>query len=88
MSSFSEIQNMQFDFARALDVLRSGRLVTRLGWNGRNQFLALQRPDQHSKMTLPYIYIKTVHGDFVPWVGSQTDLLSRDWMEFTPTPQP
>lgn len=27
----------------------------------------------------PYIMMYTADGDFVPWVASQTDLLSDDW---------
>lgn len=27
----------------------------------------------------PYVFMKTVHGDLVPWLCSQTDLLSTDW---------
>ena len=42
-------------------------------------WLALQRPDAHSKMTLPYIYMRTAQGDLVPWLASQTDLLAEDW---------
>ena len=30
-------------------------------------------------MSLPYIYITTVQGNRVPWIASQTDLLSQDW---------
>jgi hypothetical protein len=41
--------------------------------------LALQTPDEHSKMTLPYIYMFTAQGDLVPWLASQTDVLSNDW---------
>ena len=67
------------DFGRALDWLHDGLKVYRLGWNGLGQFLELQTPDKHSKMTLPYIYITTVQGDRVPWLASQTDLLSVDW---------
>ena len=42
-------------------------------------YVALQTPDAHSNMTLPYIYMRTVTGDLVPWLASQTDLLSSDW---------
>jgi hypothetical protein len=52
---------------------------SRRGWNGPNQFIALQVPDANSKMTLPYIYISTVQGNRVPWFPSQADLLSVDW---------
>ena len=44
-------------------------------------YIQLQVPDKHSKMTLPYIYMKTVQGDLVPWIASQTDMLADDWIE-------
>lgn len=66
-------------FGEALDALKAGRRVTRRGWNGRDQWLELQVPDEHSKMRRPYIFISPVGGDFVPWVASQSDLLSEDW---------
>lgn len=69
------------DFGWALKRLRTGYSVTRKGWNGKVQFLTLQVPDENSKMTLPYIYITTVGGDLVPWLASQTDLLSRGWYD-------
>lgn len=67
------------NFGDALAALKQGVPVTRRGWNGKGQFLQLQVPDAHSKMTLPYIFIKTVQGDRVPWLASQTDLLAEDW---------
>ena len=67
------------DFGYALRALRSGARLTRRGWNGPGQFVELQVPDEHSKMSLPYIFITTVQGDRVPWLGSQTDLLAEDW---------
>lgn len=27
----------------------------------------------------PYLMMRTVDGEFVPWVASQTDLLAEDW---------
>lgn len=68
------------NFGEALQLLQQGKKVTRTGWNGKGMWLALQRPDAHSKMTLPYIYMKTAQGDLVPWLASQTDLLADDWM--------
>lgn len=67
------------DFGWALNKLKAGVPVARDGWNGKGQCLELQRPDEGSKMTLPYVYITTVKGDRVPWLASQTDLLSDDW---------
>lgn len=68
------------NFGQALEVLKSGRAVHRDGWNGASQFLKLQVPDAHSKMSLPYIYISTVQGGLVPWLASQTDMLAEDWL--------
>jgi hypothetical protein len=67
------------DFGTALEELKRGGRVARLGWNGKGMWLAIQSPTKLSKMTRPYIYMKTVDGDLVPWVASQTDLLATDW---------
>lgn len=69
--------NQNFSFA--LEMLKKGAKISREGWNGRGMYLELQEPTNISKMTLPYIYMKTVQGNIVPWIASQTDLLSRDW---------
>jgi hypothetical protein len=66
-------------FGEAIQALEDGKKVGRAGWNGKGMFLELQRPDANSKMSLPYIYMKTVQDDLVPWVASQTDMLSKDW---------
>lgn len=67
-------------FVLALNLLLSGKAVTRLGWNAHHK-LMLQVPDEDSKMTKPYIYMITAKGDIIPWVASQTDLLAIDWAE-------
>lgn len=63
----------------AVGQMSIGLSVTRPGWNGKGMWLALQRPSQGSKMTLPYIYMHTAQGDLVPWLASQTDILATDW---------
>jgi len=67
------------DIGEAVRLMKHGKRVTRTGWNGKDMWLAHQTPDEHSKMTLPYVYMKTVTGDLVPWLCSQTDLLATDW---------
>ena len=67
------------DIGDAIQEMREGGKVRRKGWNGKGMWLALQKPDKNSKMTLPYIYMSTVQGDLVPWLASQTDLLADDW---------
>lgn len=70
---------MATDIGWARKELQDGRKVRRAGWNGKNMWLELQEPDDHSKMTLPYVYMSTAQGDLVPWLCSQIDLLATDW---------
>lgn len=53
--------------------------VCRSGWNGKGMYISLQMPDLNSKMSLPYIYMKTADDKLVPWLASQTDILAEDW---------
>lgn len=69
----------------AIEAMRGGEVVARAGWNGKGMWLALQVPDEHSKMTLPYVYMRTAQGELVPWLCSQTDLLASDWEIVAPT---
>lgn len=67
------------NFGQALEQLVAGKRITREGWNGPDQYLELQTPDEGSKMKRPYIFIVPVDGNPVPWVASQSDLLANDW---------
>ena len=67
----------------AIQAMREGSSVCHRGWNGKGMWLKLQMPDAHSKMTLPYVYMRTAYGDLVPWLCSQTDLLADDWTVVT-----
>lgn len=74
------------NIGEAIASLREGNSVARSGWNGKGMWLRLQVPDEHSKMTLPYIYIEYPeghpaypNGSRVPWLASQTDILATDW---------
>lgn len=75
-------------FSTALEFLKVGKKVSRSGWNGKGIFIEMQRPDEHSKMTHPYIFINTTglktdnqdaSKSLVPWICSQTDMLANDW---------
>lgn len=79
-TTFGHPNNPYLTFGEALQAMRHGAQLTRKGWNGKGMYLELQEPDAHSKMTRPYIYMKTVDDDLVPWVASQTDLLAQDWI--------
>lgn len=77
------------NFGQAISAMKSGLKVYRLGWNSNGIFINLQVPDEHSKMTHPYIYIDTCNLQTdnpdkpkvrVPWLASQTDMLAEDWL--------
>lgn len=82
------------NFGQALEALKTGKLVTRPGWNGKGMFLylvpgstfAVNRPPlsgiypEGTVITyLPHIDMKTADGSCVPWLASQTDILAEDW---------
>jgi GMP synthase-like glutamine amidotransferase len=81
--AYHEVTGMSF--GHALEAIKQGYKVQRKGWNGSGLWLELQRPDENSKMTLPYLYLNypdsSPHtpGAKVPWLASQTDLLTDDW---------
>lgn len=75
-----------FDFGEALNRIRTGKAVTRQAWNGKGMWIALQVPDEHSKMRKPYIYMRPIDGELVPWLASQTDMLATDWIEESGVP--
>ena len=66
-------------FGDALTLLKAGHKLERKGWNGHGMWVELQTPDAHSKMTLPYLFLNYPDGRTVPWLASQTDMLSDDW---------
>jgi hypothetical protein len=73
-------------FGFALEAARQGKKIARKGWNGKGMWIQAQFPDEHSKMTLPYLYIEYPKGSpaypdgsRVPWLASQTDMLADDW---------
>jgi hypothetical protein len=80
------------DFSDALIRIKDGKKLRRKGWNSPNQYVFLfdarvvnmYLPQQvHSSLVNSFIehfvVIKTVQGNLVPWLVSQTDLLAEDW---------
>lgn len=73
-------------FSIALDAVKQGSSIQRSGWNGSGLVVKAQYPDEHSKMTLPYLYIEyppdamNTPGARCPWLASQTDIMSDDWI--------
>lgn len=77
MGEDSRLQEL--NFGMALSRLRAGQKLQRDGWNGKGLWVELQKPDAHSKMTMPYIYLNYPDDQRVPWAPSQTDVLANDW---------
>ena len=81
------------NFSEALQLIKDGKRMRRVGWNGKGMWIELQSPDEHSKMTQPYVFMSVPKGsttqfgetmkDFerIPWLCSQTDLIAEDWEE-------
>lgn len=75
------------DFGWALMELKEGKKVSRQGWNGKGMYLFLEIPiplndrphEEYELERLPYIMMKTADNKLVPWLASQTDILSEDW---------
>lgn len=83
-------------FGDAVEALKSGRAVSRKGWNGKGMYLYMVAAGRYNPVSmaahviaseqadgkvpyLPYIAMKTVTDDVVPWLASQTDVLAEDW---------
>jgi hypothetical protein len=79
-------------FGLAIESLKMGNKVARAGWNGKGMWLSLIQAaqwqvsedvpgmDDDSLLTLPWIGMRTADCKFVPWLASQTDVLSEDWV--------
>jgi hypothetical protein len=66
------------DFGGAIHCMFGGDAVHRDAW-ARGVYLKLEKPDDHSQMTRPYIYITESNGSAVPWVATHEDMLASDW---------
>lgn len=64
------------DFGEAIKVLKSGKQVSRSGWNGKGMYLYLETFASFD----PCIVMRTATGSFQPgWLASQADILANDW---------
>lgn len=77
---------MIMDFSDALRLIKAGKNVARMGWNGKDMYIFLMpgttvQVDDRTFDCHSHIDMKTVQGYIVPWLASQTDLLENDWIE-------
>lgn len=75
---------MRFEYA--VTFARSGAHIAREGWNGKGMYVLLADGGMFTVDgrvegdLLPFMVMKTVSGQFVPWLISQTDLVADDWL--------
>lgn len=84
----------QFDFGKALKALKQGHTVSRVGWNGKGQYLlyvpgstftTLRKPlsdlfEQGTEITYrPHIDLMAADGTLGTWAPSMSDILATDW---------
>lgn len=71
-------------FSRALELLKQGYKLSRIGWNGANMYVQFIEPEDttYTKGMVhePYFLIKTVRDTMAAWVPSTSDILAMDWM--------
>ena len=81
-------------FGLAVDAMKMGKKVARVGWNGKGMFVFLvqgstfkvsrtplnQFYEEGTEVNYcPHIDMKTADNKIVPWLASQTDVLADDW---------
>lgn len=66
-------------FPDALQLLLIGKRLQRRKWK-EIRFIAIQKPDEHSKMKKGYIYGCYEDSQFVPITLQTRDLLANDWL--------
>lgn len=74
------------NFSQALELIKAGKWCNRSGWNNDGIWVALQVPDENSKMTMPYLYMIKTHEtentkttDRFPCDLSCESILAEDW---------
>ncbi|MCK5640935.1 MAG: DUF2829 domain-containing protein [Gammaproteobacteria bacterium] len=65
-------------FGHAIEAARKGHGFRLPQWSV-DVFISMQRPDKHSKMTAPYLYVTSRFG-CVPWIPTMIEILSSDWV--------
>lgn len=67
------------NFGEALEIVKNGGAIGLPNWKPDVK-IKMQKPDEHSKMTHPYLYVESRFG-CVPWKETFVELLSEEWKE-------
>lgn len=66
------------NFGLALEAMKKGMGARLPHWKP-DVVIRVQYPDEHSKMTVPYLYVESRYGR-VPWKETMIELFSDDWV--------
>lgn len=79
-------------FSKALEALKEGRKVSRMGWNGKRQYIELATNISYKNTNGEIINVKHeamgnkaiafvgTSGVQIGWLASQADMLAEDWI--------
>lgn len=96
MADQAALKGLGYSFSVALDIVKGGGRMRRLGWNGKDTFIFLVPGSRFTVNRPPllgiypegteveyhaHIDMKTAQGYAVPWLASQADLLAEDWVD-------
>lgn len=88
------MRQVNLTFGDAVQLLKLGHRLCRVGWNGKGMWLRLYEPYSDKEFLIhengnvlgfdsgtlsPWIGMRTADNKFVPWLASQTDILAEDW---------
>lgn len=72
-------------FSYALERLKVGHDMERVGWNGGGMWVDARYPNKHHKMTHPFLVMNIPGCEeglrTLPWQPAQVDLFATDWRE-------
>ena len=64
-------------FGKAFEMVKKGKGMRLPKWSS-DVVIRAQYPDEHSKMTAPYLYVESGYGR-VPWKETMIELFSEEW---------
>lgn len=65
------------NFGEAFEQVKNGMAMRLPQW-AEDVSIRAQFPDEHSKMTAPYLYVKSRFG-MIPWKETMIELFSEEW---------
>ncbi len=81
----------KLDFGTAIKLMKQGKAVQRVGWNGKNQYIQLascisyKNTDgkvincMHDEIGNKAVAFVGTSGVQIGWLASQADMLAEDW---------